>query len=691
MPAKKTLSLFVVATILLTMLIYPISANATEYFVIHGQGYGHGVGMCLAGARGMAEAGYTYRDILRKYYTSATPSSTQEIQLIRVGLYSTTLATTISGNGDFEVFDDLENKLWAGTGGQSITISYDIENSSYSITTPTETIKIISSHITVSPTASSVLSLKNISPPNQFRGDIEVRFSSNSNLLWAINELSLNEYLYGLAEASDSWPKNALKALAVAARTYALEKKLNASTPYKADGFDLNATTDCQYYLGYDYEIQAPNFKQAIDETAGEILVYNSNPISAVYHSCCGGHTENNENVWGGSALPYLQGVPCGYCTWSSNYNWNLSISADELQTKLNSNSTTSVLGNLEGFEILQAGITPRVKTLRILGSGGSKDISGTDFQKILGLKSTWFNFKPITRISGENRYQTAIDVSKQGWNSAETIILTKGTDFPDALSGAPLAYKNNAPILLTDSLSLTTETLEEIKRLSPGKVIILGGESAISITVESRLSSEGIEIERVGGKDRYETAAKIALEVGSPGKTAIIATGSNYPDALSISSYAAYNQIPILLVNKDRVPDSTTDALNDLNIEQTIIVGGTGVISSEVQANLPSPIRMGGADRYDTAKKIAERYFAPFPGASSVFVVTGENFPDALASAPYAAKIGPCPILLTRSDIVPDPTRNYLIGYTDYINRLYVVGGFGAISEEVQNELGSS
>ncbi len=688
MQKKITLSLITLTIFLLTTIIAPLSANATEYFVIYGQGSGHGVGMCLAGAKGMAEAGYSYRDILRKYYASVAFSYTQESQLIRVGLYSTISTISVSGSEGLEVFDDSEIKLWVGSDEQSVIVSYN--EGLYTITTPAETIESNSSYIKIVPTSSSLLGLTNFSSLNRFRGNIEIKFSSSSNLLWAINELPLNQYLYGLAEVADTWPKETLRALAIATRSCALEKKLNADNPYKADGFDIKAIADCQCYLGYDYEVQAPNFKQAVDNTAEEILTYDLNPISAIYHSCCGGHTENNENVWSETPVSCLRGVPCGYCSWSSNYIWSLSILADELQTKLNSDILTSVPGELQGFEILETGITPRVKTLRILGSNGSKDVSGADFRNILGLKNTWLNFRPITRLADFNRYTTAIEISKQGWGSAETVILTKGTDFPDALSGVPLAYKNNAPILLTESSSLSQETLEELKRLNPTKVIILGGEAAISSTVELQLQSEGIAVERIGGKDRYETTAKIALKVGSSNRTAIIATGLNYPDALSISSYAAYNQIPILLVNKDFIPDSTAQALTSLDIEQTIIVGGTGVVSSSVEGSLPNPLRIGGTDRYDTARKIAERYFLYFPGSDNIFIATGENFPDALASAPYAAKIGPCPILLTRSGSVPNSTKNYLISYSDYIKKLYITGGFGVISEEVQNELGS-
>ncbi len=149
-----------------------------------------------------------------------------------------------------------------------------------------------------------------------------------------------------------------------------------------------------------------------------------------------------------------------------------------------------------------------------------------------------------VKRIYGESRIETSIKLSQAAFpEGSDTIVLATGYDFPDALAAAPLAYAYNAPLLLTKPSYLTDSLIEEIWRLGASKAIIIGGTLAISSNVESELQNLGLGIERISGKNRFETAQKIAdklrVKNGSPQKV-IIATGYNYPDALASSSYAA-------------------------------------------------------------------------------------------------------------------------------------------------------
>ncbi|MBO1912482.1 cell wall-binding repeat-containing protein, partial [Microvirga sp. 3-52] len=115
-----------------------------------------------------------------------------------------------------------------------------------------------------------------------------------------------------------------------------------------------------------------------------------------------------------------------------------------------------------------------------------------------------------VSRVSGSDRFDTSVEVSKKGWESAETVVLARGDDYADALAGVPYAHKLNAPILLTGSKKVYDSTLDELKRLGTKKVVLLGGESAISKAVETQLAAD-FEVERVAGKNRFDTAAKIA------------------------------------------------------------------------------------------------------------------------------------------------------------------------------------
>lgn len=279
-------------------------------------------------------------------------------------------------------------------------------------------------------------------------------------------------------------------------------------------------------------------------------------------------------------------------------------------------------------------------------------------------------------RIAGSTRYATAVAISKEGWQNADTVVLATGTGFPDALAGGPLAFQEDAPILLTKPTSLLEETEKEIIRLKAKKVIILGSEGAISEAVEMRLKHLGLGVERIGGENRFETAALIAEQISSD--EAIIAFGYNFPDALSISPFAAKNGIPILLTRTDRVPVETLNAMSGK--KKTIIVGSTGAISDAVMRQFPKPVRYGGLTRYETGKEIITKLQM---GTEKAYVATGRNFPDALAGSVLAAKNN-APILLVTDKSIPSATKEIIFNYDDFT----IFGSEGAVGEEVEKEL---
>ncbi|MBX0357668.1 cell wall-binding repeat-containing protein [Halobacillus sp. Nhm2S1] len=285
-----------------------------------------------------------------------------------------------------------------------------------------------------------------------------------------------------------------------------------------------------------------------------------------------------------------------------------------------------------------------------------------------------------VERISGVNRYETAIEVSKKGWDQADTVVIARGDSFPDALAGAPLAYKLDAPILLTKTSTLRSEVKAEIDRLGAKHAVILGGDGAISDYVSYQLEGEGLSVERISGEDRYETAANIAARLdGSPEK-AIIADGRNYPDALSGASYAAEHGYPVLLTNTKKLPSETKLALSDIG--ETIVLGGTNAVSEKVMKNLPNPTRYKGSDRYGTSAEIAEELVGD---TNTALVATGRDFADALTGSVLAAKLK-APMLLVKPDDLPDEIEA-LIQEKDY-TQYHVLGGTNAVSDEVKNEL---
>ncbi|WP_019414627.1 cell wall-binding repeat-containing protein [Paenisporosarcina sp. TG20] len=278
-----------------------------------------------------------------------------------------------------------------------------------------------------------------------------------------------------------------------------------------------------------------------------------------------------------------------------------------------------------------------------------------------------------VDRIYGEDRIKTAIAISKEGWDTASTVILALGYDFPDALAASPLAYQLDAPILLTKQKSLAAETIAELKRLKTENVIIVGGDNAVSKTIDASLISMGISVERIAGDNRFDTAARIAKRMGGNPEAAIVTDGYNYPDALAISSFAAQNGYPILLTRSDRLPIETNKAVE--SIPNTIVMGGNKAVSPTVFNQLNNPMRIAGNDRYATAVAVVELL-----GISTerVYVATGQGFADALTGSVLAAKNG-APIILVKQNSIPEPTAQ-LIEYYD-IRNFTLLGGEVAIS----------
>jgi len=222
-----------------------------------------------------------------------------------------------------------------------------------------------------------------------YRDKIRVVPGPNRDL-WVINELPLEEYLVGLinCEISSQWSLDALKAQAVAARTFAIFQKGNRSDRV----YDLECTVNDQVYGGAGLEDDRS--RQAVRETAGEILLYKGNPIFAVYHACCGGKVESPENLWAGS-FPYLNSVICTYCLDSPHFLWNYRVDWHQLAKVLGkAGYSTLRVGEIELGERNESG---RILRLFIKGEKDRWEIPGKEFRRLLGydqIRSTNFWLK---------------------------------------------------------------------------------------------------------------------------------------------------------------------------------------------------------------------------------------------------------------------------------------------------------
>jgi putative cell wall-binding protein len=317
----------------------------------------------------------------------------------------------------------------------------------------------------------------------------------------------------------------------------------------------------------------------------------------------------------------------------------------------------------------------------------------------VIALTSTVaFAAVPEERISGNDRYETSAELAWRAYSGgASHVIIATGENWPDALAGGPLAGKVPGPILLTRRTSLPSACANTISLLGATHAYILGGSAAVDPAVEADLIAAGIgagNITRLDGADRYETANLIAREIVMwdllPVDAAYFATGDNFPDALAAGPFGAKWARPILLVQQDSIPQATQDAVTAQTLSDSYVLGETGVISDAVMNALPNPTRLGGANRYETARIVAEHGLAQGADDDHLYVTTGEAFPDALATTPLIwGGIGaPFPIIPVQQNSLPTASAQYINAHSSNITNLFVVGGTAAVSDTTKNDI---
>ena len=308
----------------------------------------------------------------------------------------------------------------------------------------------------------------------------------------------------------------------------------------------------------------------------------------------------------------------------------------------------------------------------------------------------------PSVRYHGLDRFDTAAliatdDTGTAATHNSDTVILARSHEYPDALAGSLMAGLEDAPLLLTDTNFIPQYTLDAMDELEPTKVVLLGGTAAISQEIEDQLK-ETYEVDRIGGIDRFETAAKIAAHQNAAETDfAIVALGTNFPDALVSGPLAYAAGFPIVLTATDALPEVSKKALTDLGVSKVLIAGGLNAVGQavedEIKAMNIATERVRGeaphADRFGTAAAFAD-WAAAYLGFSTdhVNLATGLNFPDALAVGPHAGAdfSGPAPILLVAPTSLTGATEEWLTENATPDNQaIHVAGGTTAISKEVE------
>ena len=332
-------------------------------FVVTGHGWGHGVGFSQYGAYGYAQKGTGYAKILLHYFPGTTLGATP-VSRVRVLLTSGLKSLQLGSAQDFRVRDATGALHDVAAGNYNLTpalkLAVDGETKPRALPGP----------LVFQPGAAP-LQLK-----HPYRGAIQV--DTPDGKLRAINLVGLEQYLYGVvpSEMPFTWHPEALKAQAVAARSYALATR-------RAGAFDLYPDTRSQVYLGLDHE--KPSTNAAVDATAGKVVLYEGQVAKTYFFSTSGGRTASAEDVWG-EPIPYLVSVPDPYDNISPYHNWGpFSFTGTKIARMLKMSGRVVDLQP----ELNSSG---RIKELTAVGTKATVTLPGKELRKRLGMRSTWFS-----------------------------------------------------------------------------------------------------------------------------------------------------------------------------------------------------------------------------------------------------------------------------------------------------------
>ena len=275
-------------------------------------------------------------------------------------------------------------------------------------------------------------------------------------------------------------------------------------------------------------------------------------------------------------------------------------------------------------------------------------------------------NVENVSRIAGEDRIATSIEISKKMFNESDNVVLASGFNFADALSAGQLAAALNAPLILSKD-QLDIRTSDEIAKLKPKNMYIVGGENALSSNIEESVKSvvNDINIERLKGNDRYETSVKVMEKTKEfvDAEYLLIASGKNFPDALSATSFMADHKALMVLSDGNSYPKSNLKEIAIGGVNQLPLNGFTGE-------------RIAGNDRYQTALAIAKR---SFESNENAILANSKVFADSL-SAVSVAKNYKAPIILTDNENLTQSTKSYL----ENMNSVTIIGGEKSVSSNI-------
>ncbi len=353
----------------------PAAADAATVHIVRGGGFGHGVGMSQYGAYGYAQHGRGYETIVKHYYQGAELSraSRRPTRVLLAASRSTIRFRGVSRIGPRAARP--RATYTAKRRGSKVAVFSGRRRvgtfSRVSVFRPRNVSRLLGRAMT------GVTS-------GRYRGKLVLRPGSRGGVT-VVNELDLDSYVKGVvaAEMPSSWHPEALKAQAVTARSYA-----RASSP-RSRVFDHYPDTRSQVYRGVAGERRSTS--RAVKATARQVLTHNGDVITAYFFSASGGHTENVENIFGGDPQPYLVGVEDRYDSISPRHRWSRRFSSSSLDSRL------GAPGGYRGLRVLRRGASPRIIRAEVVGSSGTRRVTGPQLHARLGLYDVPSSFTTAT------------------------------------------------------------------------------------------------------------------------------------------------------------------------------------------------------------------------------------------------------------------------------------------------------
>ena len=301
-------------------------------------------------------------------------------------------------------------------------------------------------------------------------------------------------------------------------------------------------------------------------------------------------------------------------------------------------------------------------------------------------------NLPSSTEIIGANRYDTAAKISKKGWNSASTVVIANGLNEIEGIVANPLAAVYDAPVLLAEKDKISSYTINELKRLNPSNIIIVGGKNSIGENTEKNIKSSvsSASIKRIEGSNIEELSVNIAKEIDSKSNVSkIYVAGENgAADALSVVSKAAEEKAPIIVTSKNSVNSSVKNWIKSNSISSAYFLGETAVISDNVIKEINSIVsgnvsgnRIGGANRNQTNARVIKALYTS-ESYNPVFIAKNRPLVDAISVGVYAAKTK-SPIVVAGNSLDSEQSN---ILKNKKTNSVFRIGG--GISNDTYNKI---